>query len=500
MALTMLAESSAAEGESKPLLAVPIGNTGLWFVEGYLSAIIAAGVFNLASKLLKVLLLFVYGIALPRFRRSLWLSIVPVVCLAAIYLPIPTVPVAAPKTLLILLVAGNACDILSRFAISYTIQFWHGRAKRHQHDHDTFIPVTSVEHSMERSLLFTLLVIGESILNATYRASPDSLGLSEEYGRSALAVITGFALIWLYFDADGSRCFVHALRRNPFTAICFNLAHFVLTGSLILLSSALPGLISEEKSSEGVRWFYGASMACSLGVIAIIGLLHKNLDKAGSAKWPYHARIALRGVVSAAFAVIPIGYHMTNIEFLTAYAVLLLLLVASETLGKLGAVGRRYDPVRAERYYARLKEETRRRRRSAHPSSSAAGSISLEALPVGEAHSQMQSMRRAGGEDDDGQEGDGYYSPAHNALGRALNPYTSAVRLSRRSSWHYYADLGPDERGDVSWKRAVATAAQRLTFTLPRPTCTGRRRYRRRDRPDGDQREQRRREFDEEAS
>ncbi|PWN25667.1 hypothetical protein BDZ90DRAFT_223281 [Jaminaea rosea] len=397
MALLTLAESSSessphlahgAGDESLPLLAVPLGKTGLWFAEGYLSAIIAAGVFNLASKLLKVLLLFVYGIALPRFRRSLWLSIVPTVCLAAIYLPIPAIPVADPAMLLWLLVAGIVCDILFRFGISYTMQFWHGRAKRHGHSGDTFIPVTSVEHSMERSLLFTLLVIGESILNATFKAEPDSLGLSQEYGRSVLAVIVGFTLIWLYFDADGSRCFVHALRRNPFTAISFNLAHFVLTGSLILMSSALPGLIHEVHSKEGVRWFFGGSMATSLGVIAILGLLHKNLDKAGSAKWPYHARIALRFVVSAGFAVIPLNEEMPNTHFLTAYAVLLVGLVASETFGKLGAVGRRYDPLKAEKYYARQKEETHKRRRS------------------------------------------------------------RSASLDRRSSWHYYADLGGDERGD----------------------------------------------------
>ncbi|CAO1613581.1 unnamed protein product [Sympodiomycopsis kandeliae] len=455
-----LVRRAEEEAEHKPILVQPIGSTGYWFAEGYHKALTAAIGFFLFTKLLKLAWLFFYGLFLPKFRKALWLEMIPVILLAAIYVPLTIV--FDPTLLIILITAGIGLDILSKYFISILMQRVHGRTKRS--GKSTFIPAQSVEHLAERTVLFVVLVMGESILNSTFKADEENFGVSPEWGRSAISVAAAFFLVWIYFDADSSRVFAHALRRNPFTAISFNLIHFPLCASLILVSSTLPRLIKETTSTHGFRWFYGGSMAVAMASIAVIGMLHKNLDLAGSALWPHTARIVLRLVVALAFAALPVKLEWTNAAFTGTYCGLLGLLVISETLGKIGVVGRRYDADKAAEYYRRLDEHSKTRRRDSsfgfhtahatedggqsHPEDGRgfelrglggpAGSMpgpSHESKHVTRPSSVMQMVSTS----------------AVNILEtthRTINPYTSGVKLSRKSSWHEYEDLMPDERGD----------------------------------------------------
>ncbi|CAO1635461.1 unnamed protein product [Parajaminaea phylloscopi] len=456
-----LSGRSGGETAETPLLVEQIGNTGYWFAEGYLFAITSAAAFFLLAKMIKVGMLFVYGLCLPKFRRPLWLRILPVLCLAAVYLPIPIIPVYQPGRLTLLLCLGVGLDITSRYLISYLTQWWHGRSKRS--DRQFYTPATSVEHLQERTVLYVLLFAGEAVLSSTYSASTAQIGVHGEFGRSALSVLTATCFTWVYFDSDASRVFVHALRRNPFTAITFNVLHYPLTGSLILQSSSLHNMIAKKETSQADRWVYGSALSCALAMTALIGLLHKNLDVAGSAKWPHHARIALRIVVAAIYAVVPIFKDLTNTEFLAVYAGLLMALVISETLGKLGAVGRRFDPVKADQYYAALNEE-RRRQRGQEVESEGAGARESKRISGDRGESfqleeRTQPSRTAVGSGDgdvataSGISGrDALYAdftPKRTTLvSRFFNPYTSHVRLSRRSSWHPYDDLTADEQGN----------------------------------------------------
>lgn len=447
-AAKFLIRSAAAseQSEEKPILVQPIGSTGYWFAEGYHGALTAAIGYYLVCKLFKLALLFVYGLLLPKFRKALWLEMIPVILLAAIYIPLTLI--FDPAVVIILLASGIGLDILSKYAISLALQKIHGRTKRS--GKSSFIPAQSVEHLAERTVLFVVLVLGESILNSTFKATEANFGVSQEWGRSALCVAAAFFLVWIYFDADSSRVFAHALRRNPFTAITFNLMHFPLCASLILVSSTLPRLIGEEESRHGFRWFYGGSMAVAMACIAVIGLLHKNLDLAGSALWPHSARIGLRFAVALGFAALPIKSDWSNAPFLGCYCGLLFLLVVSETLGKLGVVGRRYDEAKADQYYRLLDQSSKARPSSSGPISGNASRADIEPQyelhgmghappPVDDAnrdrHSVMQNISTS----------------AVNILEstqRTINPYTSGVKLSRRSSWHPYDDLMPDEKGD----------------------------------------------------
>ncbi|PWN22174.1 hypothetical protein BCV69DRAFT_267382 [Microstroma glucosiphilum] len=401
----------AEEGghSERPVLVEAIGNTGYWFAEGYHRAVYSSIAFYLSAKVLKLMVHFVYGLMLPKFRTALWVEMVPIFLLACTYLPLAFI--YNPGWICAIIVAGIIIDLFSKYLINGLLQRVHRYYKRK--GKPIFIPAQSVEHIAERTVLFVVLVTGECILNSTFVATHEHYGLSTQLLRASLSVINSFYLVWIYFDCDASRTFLHALRVNPWSAITFSLLHYPLCAALILLSSSIPRLVKNSSSEMGYRWFYAASMSVAMLCMAIIGLLHRNLDIAGSAYWSQRARIAFRLVCSAGFALLPLGGEdWNNLEFLLAYNIILGLLVFSETAGKLGVVGRKFDQAKADAYYAALKSD------SADPEEKRSAEEVFKALQEGlEAN-------------------------------EAINPHTSRVKLSKKDVWHPYEDLMGDERGD----------------------------------------------------
>lgn len=208
--------------------------------------------------------------------------------ISAIYIPL--IFVTSPVAIVVLVVVGIVTELASRYVLGAAMQWAHGRGKHA--GEKMFIPALSIEHLMERMAAFTILIVGESILNATYQASGNQYGPRSEYGRSALAIVIvslsdlglderssacfradtwpnaptrqPFFIMWLYFDADGSRTFVHALRRHWFPSITYTHIHFPLCAALILMSAALAKLVTAAgvgseagEISPGFLWFFG---------------------------------------------------------------------------------------------------------------------------------------------------------------------------------------------------------------------------------------------------
>lgn len=249
----------------------------------------------------------------------------------------------------------------------------------------------------------------------------------------------------------------------------------------------------------GYRWFYAASMSVAMLCMATIGLLHRNLDIAGSAYWSQRARIIFRLICSAGFALLPLGGEdWNNLEFLLAYNVILGLLVFSETAGKLGVVGRKFDQAKADAYYAALKGE------GPDPEDKRSTEELFKALQEGlEASASTQDARNdlkrlsdvhfsplrvdmrqhfSSGppqslhdipEEGKGQAQQittGQYPPEPQGqfhslrscasnfcqtaadlskkVDGATNPHSARVKLSKKDVWHPYEDLMGDERGD----------------------------------------------------
>ena len=60
--------------------------------------------------------------------------------------------------------------------------------------------------------------------------------------------------------------------------------HFPLVASIVLAGAALLALMEEDEiESEGIKWYFGGGIAVAMLSLAIIGALHKSLDRKGSA-------------------------------------------------------------------------------------------------------------------------------------------------------------------------------------------------------------------------
>ena len=77
----------------------------------------------------------------------------------------------------------------------------------------------------------------------------------------------------------------------------------------------------------------------TLFCVALLGTLHKSLDKAGSGLLPRSFRLALRFIVAAAIACSPLvpGIKTSSLQLIVVGGLLTILLIV-ETLSKLGTV------------------------------------------------------------------------------------------------------------------------------------------------------------------
>ena len=151
-------------------------------------------------------------------------------------------------------------------------------------------------------------------------------------------------LIWLYYDADSSRTYQHALRRNALTSLLFTVVHFPLSAALILAGASISELIRSKEEEGGLLWYFSGSVGTVLLCITIVGILHRNLDKHRSTWLPRWVRLSTRLVVGILITLLPLmRQSWPTHEFLAVIAGILAVLVIFETISKLGAVGRRFD-------------------------------------------------------------------------------------------------------------------------------------------------------------
>lgn len=316
---------------------------GYWLENGYQEAIHSAIAFYLVLRLFRILLYVYYGWQLPNFRISMWMHAATRTLWSVVYLPIMFVW-SAPL-IVILMVVGMVLELFNSFIVLYlTRLFNHVMQKWHQSP--LYIPALSLEHVMERTTQFVIVVTGEMIISSTFTASRGNYGLSVQFGQSVLGVCCAFMLIWLYYDADSSRTFQHALRRHALTSALYSVLHFPLTAALILAGSSLARMIEdpEDTLDGGYLWFWSGSCCVALACIGTIGLLHRDLDVHGSNLLPRWTRIALRFVVALLVLFLPLMHEdWQTIDFLGVNLAMLFFLVAYETIAKVGAVGRQLD-------------------------------------------------------------------------------------------------------------------------------------------------------------
>lgn len=413
-----------------------------WFDENYTRYLHAAIGFYLALRLFRILLRLYYGLILPKFRPAMWVNAFVCLLISGLYLPIMWIDDAVAVTGLMF--AGMCAELFDSFIVLVILWIFNGIAFR-KGGEALFIPAISQEHAIERTIQFVLVVVGEMIINSTYVArlteQETYIGVNPMFGRSALAIGCSFMLIWLYYDADSSRTYQHALRRNWLTSHAFSLIHFPLSASLILAGASLAKLIKDPDGEETASylWYWSGSCFVALLCIATIGILHRNLDKHGSTRLPRSLRLFVRVVMGIIILFLPMMHSSTTdadgkkisedwniVEFLGVNFAILTALVTFETFAKLGAVGRRYDDdnaalVRRAKLttLARIDPAEQQRMREARAHLRSMGVVTYPPL----------------------MEGDAEKSDAEREPLRHL-------RLKRNLSWHPYDGLTLGEQGE----------------------------------------------------
>lgn len=314
---------------------------GYWLEGGYQSAIHSAIAFYLVLRLCRVLSYSYYGFRLPNFRPAMWMHAAVGAITSVIYIPI--LFFWSPSLIVTLMFVGMGLEMFNPFVVNCLLKFLHQLTKK-WNKQSLYIPALSLEHAMERTVQFVIVVIGEMIISSAFVASKGSYGLSSEFGRGSLAICLAFFIIWLYYDADSSRTFQHALRRHTISSILYTAVHFPLTASLILAGSSLGQLIETKQDSQAFTWYLSGSCCTALCCISFIAVLHRDLDMINSNLLPRWARIFMRLLVALVILFLPRMRETWNsIDFLAVCVCLLFFLVAFETITKVGAVGRRFD-------------------------------------------------------------------------------------------------------------------------------------------------------------
>ncbi|CCO36216.1 hypothetical protein RSOLAG1IB_08478 [Rhizoctonia solani AG-1 IB] len=330
-------------------------------------ALVTATAFFLVAKFSRVALLIWYAIALPLFRSSFLLQIAYQMLNFFVYLPL--LFVRSPAAIITLASVGMGTDYLLRYLAGIPLILNNKLTKKilsrmkhedveahHSHVDPTvnicayeksreqlapYIPATNIEHFIERTAAFVVIVLGEVVLSVVYHATRADIGFKNIYGSAVSGLIIAFNFCWLYFDAECSHTFVHAMRRHWFTSITFTNLHFPLCASLILVSAATSRMTQHtEEVTSAIRWYFGGGLGVALISMALIGATHRGMDPTGTSRLGRFTQLGFRVAVGIVMILLPLS-DLSPLNLLGTSAGLTSFLVVEETYGKL----RRGEPL-----------------------------------------------------------------------------------------------------------------------------------------------------------
>ncbi|KLT41203.1 hypothetical protein CC85DRAFT_312927 [Cutaneotrichosporon oleaginosum] len=275
----------------------------------------AAAAFFLLIKATRVLVLFLYAWWLPAFRAAQALTGVAVLIPMFAYTPL--LWVRARRAQVACAVAGIALDLMRVDMILYNV---YGRwlLLRRRRDvrrqiaageldparaPDTSlplfkmvalpdrirIPAINIEHSVDRSGAFTVLVLGELVANLLYIAEPGEYGAGAKFQKASLGFMVAWAINYLYTLPSDTHLirYTHALRRSWLTGILFNFFHWPLCASIVLAAAASNKMVNSSAIVDpGVKWFWGCGLGAALLFLGLIDLLHGEQEAWNVARIP----------------------------------------------------------------------------------------------------------------------------------------------------------------------------------------------------------------------
>ncbi|RSH88423.1 uncharacterized protein EHS24_000968 [Apiotrichum porosum] len=267
------------------------------------TAVRAAVAFWLIIKLSRALVLWFYAWKLPKFRTSQFLGGCAVFLPMFVYLPL--IWVTSRRAQIIIATVGICVDLCRIDAVFMYIggRYLRWRTRREEERRiqagemrpedrsnptsmlamvqfkDGFrIPAINIEHSIERSGAFVVIVLGELVMNLLYTATKGEFGASPMFGKAALGLLVAWALNYLYMTpVEGPYPYEHAVRRSWFTGMMWSFLHWPLCASLVLASSASGEMVKHDEVEAGVKWYWGCGLGFSVLFMAIIDVLHKHM-------------------------------------------------------------------------------------------------------------------------------------------------------------------------------------------------------------------------------
>lgn len=325
-------------------------------------ALVAAVAFFIVGRGSRVPLQVFYAWRLPRFAKSFISQALLHAMIIAICLPL--LWVSRTRTIIILAVFAMAMDFVGRFIPMALVLFkrdvifakirnrpdllekarskwknWDGNLDVERlYFSRVHVPAINIEHHIERTVSFVIIVFGELVISVVYHATTATVGLSLVYGRAVLGLVMAFNLAWIYWDVEASGTFVHALRRHWFASIAWNQLHWPLCGSLILASAALARLVLlDEAVSPGHRWYFGGGFGCAMIMLALIGAVHRSLEPRGLTRLSRAIMLSIRAIVGIVMCCMPLvdPNDLSATSFLAVTAGLTTFVVIEETYGKL---------------------------------------------------------------------------------------------------------------------------------------------------------------------
>ncbi|KAG9126869.1 hypothetical protein FRC07_001617 [Ceratobasidium sp. 392] len=198
------------------------------------------------------------------------------------------------------------------------------------------IPATNIEHFSERMAAFVVIVLGEIVLSVVYVASEGQTGINRVYGTALCTLLVAFNFCWLYFDAECSQEFVHAMHRHWFTSVTYTNLHFPLCASLIIVAAAAYKMTQHpDKITPAIGWYFSGGLGVALISLALIGITHRGLDPKGTTRLGRFTQLGFRVAVGVIIFCLPVFTDVTALFMLGNSAGLTTLLVVEETFGKI---------------------------------------------------------------------------------------------------------------------------------------------------------------------
>ena len=176
-------------------------------------------------------------------------------------------------------------------------------------------------HIPERFALFTIIVLGESVVAV-------ALGVADSHWKfsSALGAVLGFLTVaclwWTYFDVGAGL----ALKAGPWTAVRFIYVHVPMWASLTAVAAGVNLLIEEASSASldaGVRWALCGGAAVYLCCVSLI--------QGATARGIVPAIVGIRiSAVGLLISLLLFGAGLRPVTFATLMLAILVALVAFE--------------------------------------------------------------------------------------------------------------------------------------------------------------------------